>query len=393
MAFKDLDTKTRYDIIRTGVRAGITKVSDIERLFDEGGHLYGGDEETMQYLKPSDFLTPENAKNRYGDSWFSRKIVENVEKLNYNEQEINELFEQAQKDPQLAGALMGQIKKLWFDTIRNKFDPERYTIEKLRDFATKNPDLYKKNAIQSAFLLDRDAQRNFLKEAGYTEIKPDENGKIDYGLVNQATRALSEDRNGETIPMFQRYNDDITRDKIVPLGNPKREIPTGWYTRFFKNVKRLEDPYRHPATMYMDTTNGNIYKKDWDLNDYGEHVDKDNSVRKKQHWWNFLNPLETSLGNVSKDFDLLGSPMVVTSGYNKLGNINELSDFQKFRIKYGLKNRPENFDEMFNKEYKKEQKSKQNIQKPKVDNTNVDEFYNYYGESPAKIAAGLTVFR
>lgn len=37
MAFKDLDTKTRYDIIRAGVRAGITKVSDIERLFDEGG--------------------------------------------------------------------------------------------------------------------------------------------------------------------------------------------------------------------------------------------------------------------------------------------------------------------------------------------------------------------
>ena len=41
MAFKNLDTRTRYDLIRAGVRAGITKVSDIERLFDEGGHLYG----------------------------------------------------------------------------------------------------------------------------------------------------------------------------------------------------------------------------------------------------------------------------------------------------------------------------------------------------------------
>ena len=39
MAFKDLDTRTRYDIIRAGVRAGITKVSDIERLFDEGGDI------------------------------------------------------------------------------------------------------------------------------------------------------------------------------------------------------------------------------------------------------------------------------------------------------------------------------------------------------------------
>ena len=39
MAFKDLDTKTRYDLIRAGVRAGITKVNDIERLFDEGGDI------------------------------------------------------------------------------------------------------------------------------------------------------------------------------------------------------------------------------------------------------------------------------------------------------------------------------------------------------------------
>lgn len=51
MAFKDLDTKTRYDIIRTGVRAGITKVSDIEHIFDEGGDLNDDEQKQLEWSK------------------------------------------------------------------------------------------------------------------------------------------------------------------------------------------------------------------------------------------------------------------------------------------------------------------------------------------------------
>ena len=67
MAFKDLDTRTRYDLIRAGVRAGITKVSDIERLFDEGGHLYGDGTTKLGFafgdgFQQSTGMTPEEIK-------------------------------------------------------------------------------------------------------------------------------------------------------------------------------------------------------------------------------------------------------------------------------------------------------------------------------------------
>lgn len=51
MAFKNLDTKTRYNIIRAGVRAGITKVSDIEKLFDEGGNLTNDEQKQLDWSK------------------------------------------------------------------------------------------------------------------------------------------------------------------------------------------------------------------------------------------------------------------------------------------------------------------------------------------------------
>lgn len=41
MKFNELSNKDRYRIIRMGVQNGIHSVSDIEHIFDEGGHLYG----------------------------------------------------------------------------------------------------------------------------------------------------------------------------------------------------------------------------------------------------------------------------------------------------------------------------------------------------------------
>ena len=129
---------------------------------------------------------------------------------------------------------------------------------------------------QDTYLLPRKLQeREFLKR-GYIKGK-----EGDYGLVKKAVG----DRN---LPVYQTAPDAITRDKLILLGND------GYYVA----EHGLEHPGSHPLATYTDG-HGNFYQKAWDLNDYGGEGGSTESI-------------------AGKLLDMVGSPVVVTTGYQKI---------------------------------------------------------------------------
>jgi len=62
MKFSELSNKDRYKIIRMGVRSGIHSVSDIEHVFDNGGHLFDGTSSLTQAV-------PKKLTNYDQDDW------------------------------------------------------------------------------------------------------------------------------------------------------------------------------------------------------------------------------------------------------------------------------------------------------------------------------------
>lgn len=141
------------------------------------------------------------------------------------------------------------------------------------------------STAQATYLLPRSLQRKKFLEHGYLEGTPN-----DYGLVRAAV-------GNNNFPIFQTAPDQITRDQLVPIGNDRdfsHKIPEG---------TELQHAGYYPSAFYVGQ-DFKIYRKDWDLNDYGN-----STGRAGTQYRSYGRQLSANL------IDKIGSPVVVTTGF------------------------------------------------------------------------------
>lgn len=146
---------------------------------------------------------------------------------------------------------------------------------------------------QATYLMPRKAQRQKFLETGYIDGSPG-----DYGLVKKAVGKRN-------LPVFQTAPDSITRDELIPIGNTGINKNKYFSERYFPIgiEKELFNAANYPSTIYIDA-NGGLYRKSWDLNDYGNSSAGDGGYVYKG-----LHKLGANL------LDVVGSPVVVTTGF------------------------------------------------------------------------------
>ena len=148
---------------------------------------------------------------------------------------------------------------------------------------------------QATYLMPRDTQRQKFLENGYIDGTPG-----DYGLVKKAV-------GNKNLPVFQTAPDynNITRDELIPIGNTGISKNQEVDERYFPIGidKELFNAGNYPSTIYIDA-DGKLYRKSWDLNDYGASTAGDGGVLYKGAYQLGANLL-----------DKVGSPVVVTTGF------------------------------------------------------------------------------
>ena len=158
---------------------------------------------------------------------------------------------------------------------------------------------YNGGTAQRTYLLPRHIQKDIFLRDGYIEGR-----EGDYGLVKKAV-------GNRNIPVFQTAKDAITRDNLIPFSSGYRG-QSNFEDKFIDENKELVHAGGYPYALYIDGTNGNIYYKAWDLNDYTE-----DSSRLGQK-----GSLERKFKSIgSKVLDVVGSPTVVTTGFQPVTNL------------------------------------------------------------------------
>ena len=151
--------------------------------------------------------------------------------------------------------------------------------------------LFKGGTPEETYLLPRNIQRQEFLSRGYTEASND------YGLVKKAV-------NNRDIPVYQTKADDISREKVIPIGN----IRDNWYGR---EEAKLEHPGHYPTAVYYSPYTNEYYQKGWDLNDYGGGTGAYNSY--------------DTFGKIRADIaDAVGSPVVTTTGISRIGSLVDM---------------------------------------------------------------------
>ena len=190
---------------------------------------------------------------------------------------------------------------------------------------------YNGGTAQRTYLLPRHIQKDIFLRDGYIEGR-----EGDYGLVKKAV-------GNRNIPVFQTAKDAITRDNLIPFSSGYRG-QSNFEDKFIDENKELVHAGGYPYALYIDGTNGNIYYKAWDLNDYTE-----DSSRLGQK-----GSLERKFKSIgSKVLDVVGSPTVVTTGFQpvtnlgayfgyNLPNVNLQDLFQDYNKDLDIKDYPSN---------------------------------------------------
>ena len=190
---------------------------------------------------------------------------------------------------------------------------------------------YNGGTAQRTYLLPRHIQKDIFLRDGYIEGR-----EGDYGLVKKAV-------GNRNIPVFQTAKDAITRDNLIPFSSGYRG-QSNFENKFIDENKELVHAGGYPYALYIDGTNGNIYYKAWDLNDYTE-----DSSRLGQK-----GSLERKFKSIgSKVLDVVGSPTVVTTGFQpvtnlgayfgyNLPNVNMQDLFQDYNKDLDIKDYPSN---------------------------------------------------
>lgn len=140
------------------------------------------------------------------------------------------------------------------------------------------------STAQATYLLPRWLQKIIFLQNGYIEGTPG-----DYGLVKKAV-------GNRNLPVFQTAQDNVTRNDLAVIGNTDN-MSESFYP--IKDEARLLHAGSYPSALYIDAE-GNLYRKDWDLNDYGQ---SSGGARYGSRQWK------------AELVDKIGSPVVVTTGF------------------------------------------------------------------------------
>lgn len=173
-------------------------------------------------------------------------------------------------------------------------DRSRTLMRKAEIYATYDPSQWNSVSVndladstgRDTYLLDRDLQKQVFLDNGYIEGTPG-----DYGLVKKAASSHGD------IPVYQTSPDQAQRQHLVPIGNIKNRY-------FGPDNTALEDPESFPTALYIDGRTGKPYQKAWDLNDYGGKGGSTSGIA----------------GSI---LDFIGSPTVVTTGYQPIDIYDE----------------------------------------------------------------------
>lgn len=187
-----------------------------------------------------------------------------------------------------------------------------------------DPNLYsmvdnEDNVAQNTFLLSPDLQERYFLQKGWKKGKPG-----DYPLVKKAVNELLGYTGKSDVPVYQKFNDDIDRKYLTPLGNVNTMPLT-------PTVSALGDMGEYPTAVYVGK-DGNIYQKAWDLNNYGG-----------DSYGGITSLVKAFADHPGNKLDKLGSPVVVTNGYKRVDNdvfLNAVLDGLT------LNNRPSNYAEL-----------------------------------------------
>lgn len=145
---------------------------------------------------------------------------------------------------------------------------------------------------QATYLLSRPHQEEVFLRHGYIKGKDK-----DYGLVRKAVG----DRN---IPVYQTAPSvNIDTNYLLPLywNYVKDSDVESKHEAIISPDDRLEHAGTYPSQKYIDIRNGDLYRQDWDLNDY--------SAR------DYYGPIKDWFNR--NILDKIGNPVVVTTGLQK----------------------------------------------------------------------------
>ena len=199
----------------------------------------------------------------------------------------------ARGDEKFSGNLMGIIEFVG--------DPRNAAPD--IDFSDEYDETTLGGTAQRTFLLPtgRVGQDFVFRRDGYFPVKVDLNSKQPYGLVTDRTLELGKKRD-EVIPMYQRNENVISRDKIKPIANLYLNSDDP------KQIFGEMDPFNtasHPGAIYVDPETNLLYYNSWDLNNYGS----EEGYGSRYNWF------QKGAANI---LDRIGLPVVVTSGIQPL---------------------------------------------------------------------------
>lgn len=140
---------------------------------------------------------------------------------------------------------------------------------------------------QSTFLMTRPGQEKKFLEAGYVKGRPGDFGIISSKVVDPDT------------PVYQTNSDSYNRDDLTYVGS---------YGLGYSDDTQLYHAGSHAGELYM-TSNGTLVDRKLDYNNYG--MDADGSTG--AHY-------EDQLQKYANYLDKMGSPVVVSSGYQPVRN-------------------------------------------------------------------------
>lgn len=167
------------------------------------------------------------------------------------------------------------------------------------------------------FLMSPSGQKDYMESIGY-HLVDDGN----YGMVNRAASELSKSR-GEKIPIYQLGEDEIDPNQVELISTDQKFI-NEYYQRMPQD-KMLRDAGSYPIALYKDKNSDDLYIKQWDLNDYGQH----GKIEKKTDRFSG----STTYGArqfLAELYDSIGRPFVQRTGLVKL-----LSEDEGYNQEYG----------------------------------------------------------
>lgn len=165
------------------------------------------------------------------------------------------------------------------------------------------PNANKRGAAQNTYLLPRRLQQKKFLEAGYINGTPG-----DYGLVAKAV-------GNNNFPVFQTAPDVTSRDQLVVIGNPSTNDASSYP---IPAERELYHAGYYPSALYIDK-DYNVYRKSWDLNDYGNSTGRAGAQYGSKQWQANL-------------LDIIGSPTVVTTGFQPVINTEDNSQINLFDL-------------------------------------------------------------